>query len=569
MSLQGIKDVAFHHGEKVVLGAVLIFVGLNAYSHFTGGEEGAGGVGPIDIRGADGVSRAIDPAFVQAALPYVEPVEIATPRRTPFWAPMTVLLPPIADLQEKENTKATRKCGSTIVGSPRLVPLTPAEQRAYMPRGATGQPCEVNVGVDPKAKDTLTFEVVRHGHWVAYEALLANENKCRVLVKAARAGIVYGDRIVMPTVDAEPCKEEKLGLVVLRFKQPPKPETPEDDNATTIIRWHLATEYRIYRQSEFDEKRILLARLSAKGRRGTVDPVGRRTPRAPAGYPGGYPGAPPGGRPGVSPERGAEGLVPIRPGAVRPGAAVEERRPAEAEAAKEGEYIYSDRTVESEMLYRYWIEAFTTIAVGDGPSKELKEELEPFRVRTKQKFSFRYVGGTYDKAHIVVYIGQPIPESNSRTFQVPIGARIGDLPLAETPETPAATEPRPGAESIETAKGDPFEFVTRYVLVDIIPDAYRVVPHERAVSRRDEDGKVVFIKETVLREEVARQIIIRDRKNRLLTLWYERPIRTAPAKPKADRRPGYPPTPRPRTPRRPAPGLRPRPDMPEQPRVIR
>jgi hypothetical protein len=69
--------------------------------------------------------------------------------------------------------------------------------------------------------------------------------------------------------------------------------------------------------------------------------------------------------------------------------------------------------------------------------------------------------------------------------------------------------------------------------VDVIPNAFRVVPYVSTVSERNEEGRLVPRRVTVLREELARQVIIRDRKQRLLRLWYER----APRPPKKETEP--------------------------------
>jgi hypothetical protein len=574
MNLQGVKDVLFRHGEKIVLGAVALFVVMNVVGHFSGQgpEDAAEGV-TVDVPPSEEVSKAIEPAFVRASRPYVSDIEISTPRRTPFWPPMTV---PLADvrLQMEKKEEAERGAGAPVVGQPRQVTLTPAEVAAYAPdpgRGFTEDPCRVQVSVGGEDRDTLVFKAVSPGRWVAYEALLANENRCRVLVKVDPKDLVLVDEVVAPEIKS--LKEEELGAVVLRFIQPPKPEEDPDPRSRRIVTRHLPTEYRIYRRSEFDEKRILIERIASgvrsepARRRGPSERMG---PPPGEGYPGGYPGA---GRPprrgGMSAEARAEGGMAAPVPAPGPGAAVRRegppqpaeeapprrtapRReaPAEGETEEkfkpesENEYVFVDRSVEAEVTYTYWLEAVVDQEAAPEAAPETAQEIQPVElppreVKTKQKFTFKYVGGTYDEAQIMVFIGPTEEPLAQQTFTVPIGGYIGALPpkpgaVAEPAEGEAEGPPPEAPEgAVAKAGGEETQFVTRYVLVDVIPNAFRVVPYVSTVSERNEEGRLVPRRVTVLREELARQVIIRDRKQRLLRLWYER----APRPPKKETEP--------------------------------
>ncbi len=576
MNLQGVKDVLFRHGEKIVLGAVALFVVLNVVGHFSGEgpEDAAEGV-TVNVPPSEEVSKAIEPAFVRASRPYVSDIEITTPRRTPFWPPMTV---PLADvrLQMEKKEEAQRGAGAPIVGQPRQVTLTPAEVAAYAPepgRGFTEDPCRVQVSVGGEDRDTLVFKAVSPGRWVAYEALLANENRCRVLVKVDPKDLVLVDEVVAPEIKS--LKEEELGAVVLRFIQPPKPEEDSDPRSRRIVTRHLPTEYRIYRRSEFDEKRILIERIASGVRSGPPRrrrPSERMAPPPGEGYPGGYPGARRSG--GMSAEARAEGGMAAPVPAPRPGAALRREGPAQPaeeappprtaprrEAPAEGgtdekfkpesenEHVFVDRSVEAEVTYTYWLEAVVDQEAAREAAPDTVQEIQPVElppreIKTKQKFTFKYVGGTYDEAQIMVFIGPTEEPLAQQTFTVPIGGYIGELP--PKPSAPAEPVEAPPAEAPEgavaQAGGEDTQFVTRYVLVDVIPNAFRVVPYVSTVSKRNEEGRLVPQRVTVLREELARQVIIRDRKQRLLRLWYERAPRPAKKEPEPRRPRRRPPT---------------------------
>jgi hypothetical protein len=205
-----------------------------------------------------------------------------------------------------------------------------------------------------------------------------------------------------------------------------------------------------------------------------------------------------------------------------------------------------DRSVESEVNYTYTVEAVVDLEARPEMGPETVGGIQPVTlapkdIRTKQKFTLKYVGGTYDEARIMVFIGPTEEPLAQQTFTVPIGGYIGDLPPKPTAAPEAAQEEAPPAEAPEgavaQAGGEDTQFVTRYVLVDVIPNAFRVVPHVSTVSKRDEEGRLVPQRVTVLREELARQVIIRDRKQRLLRLWYERAPRPAKTAPESPRRP--------------------------------
>lgn len=551
MNVQAIKDVVFRHGEKIILAGVVVFVGITIFGYFAAGGGGGGGLGgPIRAGGGGAQSKAIEPAFVKTTQPYVAEVRISTTPRTPFWAPMTIYLPNVSKLQVKENPRVVRTADTTIIGQPRKSRLTAAEEAAVAPEGRPierdGRPtpdCVVKVSVGADGKQII-FEAVQHGYWVAYDAMLADENKCRVLVHVRPPGWIQTDELVVVKREDCSCKEEELGVVVFRFKQPPKKDTPTDPGSREIKTYHLPIEYRIYRKSEYEEKRRLIATLPAKGAGAGLGPRAPRAPRSrrrrppPSGYPGGFPGARPGMRPGVSQEAIAEGRMGVAPlpGRVRepaeypaPGAA----REAEIKPASEDEYVFVDRSVESEVTYEYWLENIPPLIDAE-KQLEPKTIAPPLSLKTKQKFTFAYEGGTPREAKIRVYIG-PAGSDVSEVFLVPIGGRIGDLSPIAAP-TPAEGEPEaarpavaePGAKDKEEPEAP--LFVTRHVLVDIVPNAFRVVPHVRAVSQKDEDGNIILVKKTVLREELARQVIIRDRKRRLVRLWYKRSKKPARAK---------------------------------------
>ena len=558
MDLRGVKSWAFQHGEKAILAIVVLFVAYSLYTYFTG--DAAQTTGDL-VRGGQGQKRKIpqhiSPYYLRVAEPYGAVESIADLLRDPFWPPVTVELPVVHDLQVDTKTEQTLQAGADIDGEPRLSKPTREEldrlERLY-PSGKTWMrnPCKVQVRVDPEAKDKLIVKALGEGYWTAYEATLANDDKCRVFIRVKPAGFDEVWIVVPPQIIS--AEEEEVGKVVVRFKDSPPPaKVPGSRTVTHVLP---ATSYRIYRQADHENNKRLIQEIpaGATGAPGTGVGPGRPVP------PYGAPGIPsPGGvppyapRPGLTPEERMEGArparrrIPRRPSPRRPGgpspeelmegrapAAPAPRGPARAAplgegitAAEPGTYAFVDRSVESEASYTYWVEAYAapdpnrpTIA----PKPEMSEAAE---VTTRQKFAILYIGGQHTKARVMVFIGSVDQYIAYRIYDVPIGGWIGEPPRkALVAAAPAAGAPKPAAPGRPgAAEGDgvdDVQFVTRFVLVDIIPEAYRAVEQTRHTGKIDPRTKKP-IKRTVLLAHLARQIVVRNRKNELVRLWRRSP----------------------------------------------
>ncbi|MFW6108355.1 MAG: hypothetical protein ACOC8D_00935 [bacterium] len=244
----------------------------------------------------------------------------------------------------------------------------------------------------------------------------------------------------------------------------------------------------------------------------------------------------------------------------------EEQRPRDeyrAEQVRQGEYVYVDSSVEAETTYTYWVEAVALDEQGEPSLREFPNgtdmagEGEEFV--TAQKFAFAYVGNRMRKglpvARIVVFIGRRENPLERREFLVPIGGWVGEPPHEPEPEPgaeegePPETEARrtglpPGVMAAADAPGEPLvgeegetsqNYVTRHVLVDIVPEGRRLLADDTVISSQ---GKMEKIK--TYKYVPKAKIILRDRKNRLRELWHERLKRRRPDERREGRRPRRP-----------------------------
>ena len=463
-----------------------------------------------------------------------------------------------ADVRQKLS-KAIRDLPVRLVGT-KLNPwvpddallrdIDPNRERLMAVTPEMRTPCVVRATVDRATRKRITFEAVKAGDWIGFEGNLEDKNKVQVAIMVFPKVITAA--IELLGVADVAVAEEALGQVVVRFvpQQQPRDVRSRKDEATkrAATLYVEPAAYRIYRRSEHDKEKKQVGELAGRtsgGRPATparpgydprrITPEG--LPMGEEGLPPDYmpeggdprlrgrgvrmPGLPP-GLPGVaSPEgmmaAGEAGGLPPRGVPVQPPAG---RRTTGAIKARTGEMAFVDDTVESETTYTYWVEAVGPDAPGFGQAApKLSKGVE---ITTKQKFSFAYVGNTSKGAKIVVFIGSKDDPLSHRTFIVPRGGRIGQLPGQAEAEARAEEERNERADRSRRAaragsEDDGHDYVTRFVLVDFMPQAACLLTRDATVA--DSGGKMVRIKTyQFMRKHMA---IIRDRKNRLMRLWRE------------------------------------------------
>jgi len=508
---------------------------------------------------------------------------------------------PTTDPEKLARMKATRELSSPLVGKLDLWPIPDYFLRALLAGRArtasavtalpTGPPSEVEVTIDPETRKILTFAAKKAGGWIGYQGNLENENKVRVVVRVYEGEVETPVSVLAPV--AVLVEEEQLGHVVVRFSEQTLPR--QDPTTTTTkkrkVEWVHADYFNIYRQAEGEAKMLPIGRVDGPGgsRRRTRRPreMEPMMEDMPPGYDPRYdPMAPPVEPrpraprydippPGMSPEEMMEGGAP--PVMPMPGRREPDRREFEREFRPEAgrsQFLHVDNSVESEVQYTYWIEAVALeedeqILDSRYASSGKKTPGPGYPVTTAQKFTFAYIGDRMvkgvRKAKIVVFIGRRMDPIESREFTVPVGEWIGEAPgkpEADAEETEAegtgtTAVPPPGVAASPDVRGEPplregiegeeedeggQNYVTRHVLVDIVPDGRQLQENEVMISI---DGKPVKV--TAYKYVPKQKVIIRDRKNRLRELWLERIITP---KPKTGRdlrdkskrrRPGVPP----------------------------
>ena len=86
MDIKALKETAFHHGEKIALAVVVLFVGVSAYRHFASSDEAKPfRRDPIAVPAARQETDAIEAHFVRAAEPFVRSIGVVTTTRNRFW----------------------------------------------------------------------------------------------------------------------------------------------------------------------------------------------------------------------------------------------------------------------------------------------------------------------------------------------------------------------------------------------------------------------------------------------------------------------------------------------------
>ena len=512
---------------------------------------------------------------------------------------------PTTDPEKLARMKATRELSSPLVGKLEPWPIPDYFLRALLAGRArtaaavtalpTGPPSEVEVTIDPETRKILTFAAKKDGGWIGYQGNLENENKLRVVVRVYIGEVETPVSVLAPV--AVLVEEEQLGHVVVRFSEQLLPR--QDLTATTTskrtVEWVHADYFNIYRQAEGEADERLIGRVEGRGgsRRRTRRP--REMDPMMEGMPPGFdprydPTAPPieprprAPRydippPGMTPEEMMEGGAP--PVMPVPGRREPDRRELDREFRPEAgrsQFLHVDNSVESEVQYTYWIEAVALeeneqILDSKYASSGKKTAGPGYPVTTAQKFTFAYIGDRMmngvRKAKIVVFIGRRMDPIESREFTVPIGEWIGEAPgkpetdaekteakgtgtgttavpppgVAASPDVRGEPPLREGREGIEGEKDEGGQnYVTRHVLVDIVPDGRQLQENEIMISI---DGKPVKV--TAYKYVPKQKVIIRDRKNRLRELWLERIITPKPGTGRDPRdkskrrRPGVPP----------------------------
>ena len=512
---------------------------------------------------------------------------------------------PTTDPEKLARMKATRELSSPLVGKLEPWPIPDYFLRALLAGRArtaaavtalpTGPPSEVEVTIDPETRKILTFAAKKDGGWIGYQGNLENENKLRVVVRVYIGEVETPVSVLAPV--AVLVEEEQLGHVVVRFSEQLLPR--QDLTATTTskrtVEWVHADYFNIYRQAEGEADERLIGRVEGRGgsRRRTRRP--REMDPMMEGMPPGFdprydPTAPPVEPrpraprydippPGMTPEEMMEGGAP--PVMPVPGRREPDRRELDREFRPEAgrsQFLHVDNSVESEVQYTYWIEAVALeeneqILDSKYASSGKKTAGPGYPVTTAQKFTFAYIGDRMmngvRKAKIVVFIGRRTDPLESREFTVPIGEWIGEAPgkpetdaekteakgtgtgttavpppgVAASPDVRGEPPLREGREGIEGEKDEGGQnYVTRHVLVDIVPDGRQLQENEIMISI---DGKPVKV--TAYKYVPKQKVIIRDRKNRLRELWLERIITPKPGTGRDPRdkskrrRPGVPP----------------------------
>jgi hypothetical protein len=188
---------------------------------------------------------------------------------------------------------------------------------------------------------------------------------------------------------------------------------------------------------------------------------------------------------------------------------------------------FVDADVQSETSYTYWVRSIIEDDKGQ-ITKESKEFSNEWKATTKQRFTIVPFGGTDREARIAVIIGpedQDLVEGlNAKIYKVSLGGRIGELPLAAAPAAKPAEEGKEAAAAGEAAS----RFVTGFVLVDIVADSFRLIEQMSKVPERDENGRITHREVKTYRAILSRQAIVRDRKGRLVALWFKAPPKIAP-----------------------------------------
>jgi len=515
MDLQRIKDLAFRHCEKAVLAIILVFVGLNVSSNLTEQEEGGKG-GPPRVPPPRVVSRAVQPqiqAILSSFTETADPVRLSyDPTHPPEMIPVPLVALRIPGEKEKRKEwpykdKDIRRFDGKTVGEFKEVRSNAGDikdiSKDMLDQDA---PCKVDIAVDPE-KNEIAFHAVKEGKPRTFEWKLASADWLRLTVVVEPEGHVqkkdYGKAEIAGV------GEPTGGVVTLRILEPAKAkDLDERDPATKHID---PTAYYIWRQAEGEKEPTKIGRVKAFGKVGAkaVRPAGERPkPAAPAGFP--------------------DEAEHKRPPVTVKGGAPAVPNPDKLER---NEITFDDRNTESGVAYLYSIESVVEDEDGNPVKGEETRWDKDHKWTALERFNLVYIGGTPPyEARIRVLVGSRDNPQASQEFRVYIGERIGDAtPPKRTRDTrdksgkKGVKAPPPGdeAEGKEGKEGEAAggphaaanPFATGFILVDIIPDQYRLI--EQMENKWDAEKKAM-VQVKSYRPAYQREIVVRERKGRLV-----------------------------------------------------
>ncbi|NQT87497.1 hypothetical protein HQ560_12080 [bacterium] len=488
MGLDGIKQGVFRHFEKVILVVVVAFVLMNVMGHMS--DDGGSGP-PIRPPGGsrDLPAQDVPCGFLATVGSYLDFPTISRPPYDIWWPP-SIRYVGIFTLKRDTDqaTKTIKVSEEDKITSRRASKIDiPDDKRKGLNDHKRNVDSVVDITISESGAEII-LTGTKEGRFVAYEVQLESGDKLRFFV------IVHPPEqvdtfVVQPPEDVK-VGEKEFGVVVVDFK-PPAPREPETKGNVTIT-YAVPTQYNIYRQGPEDKEGVLYGRIEAGGKASIERRPPRRGVPAPAGLPGGGP-PPPGGAPGGAPD-GDEAAVG---------------------GAEGGRLRFIDRSVDSEASYTYVV-----YGVAKNPEEKLQDSLKvTLGVTTKARFTFLSTGGRPGYANIIVIIGPRDDHEGYKTFAAPIGGRVGELPHVR----------QPGAAL--DAEAPDQRYVTGYVLVDIVPNAFKLMRQKRTeFTKHPVHGRPVPKVIEIPYGMYGRYVILRDaKKNRLIRIWVERRPRDLPS----------------------------------------
>ena len=610
MDIKALKETAFHHGEKIALAVVVLFVGVSAYRHFASSDEAKPfRRDPIAVPAARQETDAIDAHFVRAAEPFVRSIGVVTTTRNRFWPAGVTGYPfyrdqilqmktkketVLAPLFESTATITLKRLGGMVVVEGRKIePADPPataklthisldeegsqqlidrHKHQDLPVATQDAKVEATIAVPKEGDPTLTFEAVEPGNWVRFDVKLDDESIHRFHVMVVEAGVQIEKRLPIPVITS--VEENPTSVAVVSFRL----EKIEKGTGETGTQYKplVPTHFNLYRLAgdEEGEPRLIATKTEAEATESRMRREPRRGPRErpdlPPDYPGGYAPDEPPPRPRPRPAPRDVGVPPealerdedARRRFMAP------RREAEESPIFDKTYSISDDTVEYETSYTYWVESVVKSKDPDIPDRKRRdkssEELLGHVFTTKQQFAYKYIGNTRGGAKIRVYINiveapdakrdkakaaarREPKEPVFKDFVVQIGGRVGDLPGSRGARPARAKGEADRTNPRGKDPADAYRFVTRVVLVD-----------KRRTHKQAEQPITRWIREpgraprlergTALKDSLAYQVVLCDRKNRLVGLWLEpaprkrRTARTRTPKRRKPTPPRYPPS---------------------------
>jgi len=524
MDLSGSKEFLFRHGEKLVLGLVILFVGYRVYLNLFGAEVVQPARRPVQRVAPPMPGMEIDASFWRTASPFLCPPPVEGARHNWFYPPKTHWGKYVELGEGKKGRDAAQvPVGRKVVGSPQVTALTEGE-KAYLnvppAYKELTQVCQIEASAVPVANsqppsDMLVIKAVKAGFWARVMVMLENEDRFCVAVMVAPSDIEIETGLVEAKIEEIRERPQALGTVILRFNAPRGSKTLPGK----VINYIEPTYFEVRRKGERDKEDSVIGKVPgrtvapAEPGPGPV-PAPKPKPDVPVGFPGSAKEAPPEPK-GAPPTKGAP-------------------------AADTGEMSFEDMDVEAEVTYTYFIRSVLEPQV-EGAKTETRDG-PPVSYKTSPRFTFVYLGGDAQHANIRIYIGQraKTPEEKKleewRDYErVPIGGWVGEVPkeFRPAPEAAEGAGPEPGkggpakAKAASPAPGDgaSARFVTRYVLVAIEQNVFR--PSPQTTTRWKGTQRIVL---QTYSETQGHRVVLRDPKNRLHCLWQETKATAPPVK---------------------------------------